>query len=203
MGQRPDPDRVARFKSIISEEMRTQLKAQTGSELPNKVIACVGGGSNAAGAFYHFIEEQNVELVAVEAAGKGVESGETAATMVKGREGVIHGSMTMLMQNNDGQITEPYSISAGLDYPGVGPIHAYLDKTKRSKTINATDAEALNAAMELSRLEGIIPALESAHALAGLAKLDLKKEDVVVVNLSGRGDKDMETYMKYLADESI
>ena len=198
VGPHPYPDMVARFQSIISEEMMLQLSQQENTSLPHKVIACVGGGSNAAGAFYHFIEEPAVELIAVEAAGKGVESGKTAATMVKGDPGVIHGSMTMLMQNTDGQIVEPYSISAGLDYPGVGPLHAYLGKTDRSTNMNATDNEALEAALELSKLEGIIPALESAHALAALNKLRLKSDEIVVVNLSGRGDKDMETYMKFL-----
>lgn len=203
VGPHPYPDMVARFQSVISEEIQLQLMAQEKQAYPDKVIACVGGGSNAAGAFYHFIEEPRVELIAVEAAGMGVNSGETAATMVKGKQGVIHGSMTMLMQSEDGQITEPYSISAGLDYPGVGPLHAYLGDTNRASFLNVTDAEALAAAMELSRLEGIIPALESAHALAALNKIEFKKNEIVVVNLSGRGDKDMETYMKYLADEQI
>jgi tryptophan synthase beta chain len=203
VGPHPYPDMVARFQSVISEEIQLQLMAQEKQTYPDKVIACVGGGSNAAGAFYHFIEEPRVELIAVEAAGMGVDSGETAATMVKGKQGVIHGSMTMLMQSEDGQITEPYSISAGLDYPGVGPLHAYLGNKNRAKFMSATDEEALAAAMELSRLEGIIPALESAHALAALKKIDFKKNEIVVVNLSGRGDKDMETYMKYLANEQI
>lgn len=196
VGPHPYPDMVARFQSIISEEMRYQLKEQTGRKNPDTVIACVGGGSNAAGAFYHFLDEEEVELVAVEAAGLGVDSGETAATSVVGEDGVIHGSRTLLMQTEDGQIVEPYSISAGLDYPGIGPIHAHLCKTGRVKFENATDEEALDAVFELTELEGIIPALESAHALASLKKLEFKKDQVVVVNLSGRGDKDMDTYIR-------
>lgn len=197
VGFHPYPDMVARFQSVISEEMRVQLKEKFGNPNPDYIIACVGGGSNAAGAFYHYLEEESVKLIAVEAAGLGVESGETAATMQKGSQGVIHGSMTMLMQDEDGQITEPYSISAGLDYPGVGPLHAHLFKTGRAEFLNATDEEALAAAFELTKLEGIIPALESAHALAVLGKMDLKEEDIVVLNLSGRGDKDLDTYMKH------
>ena len=189
---------VARFQAIISEEMRSQLKEQTGSELPNYVIACVGGGSNAAGAFYHFLDEESVKLVAVEASGLGVFSGETAATTSIGETGVIHGSKTLLMQDDDGQIVEPYSISAGLDYPGIGPIHAHLFKSGRGTFLDATDDEALQAAFRLTKLEGIIPALESSHALASLEKMVFKADDVVVVNVSGRGDKDMETYMNIM-----
>ena len=196
VGPHPYPDMVARFQSIISEEMKWQLKEHTGKENPDTVIACVGGGSNAAGAFYHFLDNEDVELIAVEAAGKGADTDETAATTVVGDDGIIHGSKTLLMQTDDGQIIEPYSISAGLDYPGIGPVHANLYKTGRVKFLNATDDEAINAVFELTGLEGIIPALESAHALAALKKLELSPDQVVVINLSGRGDKDMDTYIK-------
>lgn len=198
VGPHPYPDMVARFQSVISSEIREQLKEQAGTELPDMVIACVGGGSNAAGAFYHFLEDEEVKLVAVEAAGQGVDSGMTAATTRAGRVGVLHGSKSLVMQTDDGQVTEPYSISAGLDYPGIGPLHAHLFDTDRAIFTSATDAEALQAAFELAQMEGIIPALESAHALAALQKLDLKPNDSIVVNLSGRGDKDMGTYMKNL-----
>ncbi|MDQ2862806.1 MAG: tryptophan synthase subunit beta [Bacteroidota bacterium] len=198
VGPHPYPDMVARFQSVISKEMRAQLKEKTGSELPNYVIACVGGGSNAAGAFYHFLDEKSVNLVAVEAAGEGINSGMSAATTQLGTEGVLHGSKSLVMQTEDGQVTEPHSISAGLDYPGIGPMHAHLFKSKRAQFMSATDKESLDAAFELARLEGIIPALESAHALFVLNKMEFKKDDVVVVNLSGRGDKDMDTYMKYI-----
>ena len=197
VGPHPYPDMVARFQSVISEEIRWQLDEQTGRENPTRVIACVGGGSNAAGAFYHFLDQENVELIGVEAAGKGVDTAETAATLTLGTPGVLHSSRSILMQTNDGQITEPYSISAGLDYPGIGPLHANLFATKRAKYLWATDAEVLDAALELTQLEGIIPALESAHALAVLKKIQMKPEDVTIVNLSGRGDKDMETYLKH------
>lgn len=193
VGPHPYPDMVARFQSIISKEMKEQL-----GKRPDYVIACVGGGSNAAGAFYHFLDEEAVQLIAVEAAGLGVNSGHSAATMVLGKPGIIHGSKTMLMQTEDGQITEPYSISAGLDYPGVGPIHANLFKTGRAKFVSATDDEALQAAYLLARLEGIIPALESAHALAYLEKLNTNVTETVIVNLSGRGDKDLATYIKHM-----
>lgn len=196
VGPHPYPDIVARFQAIISEEIRWQLKEKTGKELPQYVIACVGGGSNAMGAFYHFLDDPSVTLVAVEAAGMGVESHETAASIACGTIGVIQGARTMLMQDDDGQIIEPYSISAGLDYPGIGPAHAHLAHVGRSKVLAATDHEALQAAFELTRMEGIIPALESSHALAALPKLSFKKDDVVVVNVSGRGDKDMDTYIK-------
>lgn len=201
VGPHPYPDMVARFQAIISEEMEYQLEEKIGRNYPDKVIACVGGGSNAAGAFYHFLDNEKVELIAVEADGLGVTTGETAATTQIGTEGIIHGSKTLLMQNSEGQITEPYSISAGLDYPGVGPLHAHLFKSGRGTFLGATDKEALKAAFELTQLEGIIPALESSHALAALNKLDLKSDECVVVNLSGRGDKDMETYMKIMDDE--
>jgi tryptophan synthase beta chain len=197
VGPHPYPDMVARFQSVISEEIRWQLEEQTGSENPTRVIACVGGGSNAAGAFYHFLDQENVELIGVEAAGLGVDTPETAATLTLGSPGVLHSSRSILMQTDDGQITEPYSISAGLDYPGIGPMHANLFTSKRAKYLWATDAEVLDAALELTQLEGIIPALESAHALAVLKKIQLKPEEVTVINLSGRGDKDMETYLKH------
>lgn len=196
VGPHPYPDMVARLQSVISKEIKNQLKRN-----PHYVIACVGGGSNAAGAFYHFLYDKKVKLVAVEAAGKGIHSGHSAATMALGKPGIIHGSKTILMQNADGQITEPYSISAGLDYPGVGPIHAHLFKTGRAQFVSATDEEALHAAYLLAKLEGIIPALESAHALAYLEKLNAKKNETVVVNLSGRGDKDMTTYIKRMNHE--
>jgi len=198
VGPHPYPDMVAKFQSIISEEMKKQLLEKENSENPTRVIACVGGGSNAAGAFYHFLENKNVELIAAEAAGLGIDSGHSAATSVLGKPGIIHGSKTLLMQTEDGQITEPYSISAGLDYPGVGPMHAHLFETGRAKFISITDDEAVQAAFELCQLEGIIPALESAHALACLSKLKFEKDDINVINLSGRGDKDLETFMKYL-----
>lgn len=197
VGPHPYPDMVARFQSVISAEMRIQLKEQTGDELPTRVMACVGGGSNAAGAFYHFLDDEQVELIGVEAAGKGVDTNETAATLFVGKPGVLHASKTMLMQTSDGQITEPYSISAGLDYPGIGPLHAHLYKTGRAKFLSATDEEVLKAALLLTQKEGIIPALESAHALAALDKIKMKPEDVTVINLSGSGNKDMETYLNY------
>ena len=196
VGPHPYPDLVARLQAVISEEMRAQLLKKTGSELPNFVVACVGGGSNAAGAFYHFLDEPTVRLIAVEAAGHGIHSGHSAATSVLGTPGIIHGSRTLLMQDEHGQITEPYSLSAGLDYPGIGPLHAYLGAMGRSEFIAITDDEALAAVSELSRLEGIIPALETAHALAALGQLGAGPDDVVVVNLSGRGDKDLDTYLK-------
>jgi tryptophan synthase beta subunit len=195
VGPHPYPDMVARFQSVISEEMKAQLQEKTGKTHPDKIIACVGGGSNAAGAFYHFLDNQEVELIAVEADGLGIATGETAATTQTGTEGIIHGSKTLLMQNSEGQITEPYSISAGLDYPGIGALLAHLFKSKRGTFLGATDQEALDAAFELTRLEGIIPALESAHALAALKMLDFKKDECVVINLSGRGDKDLATYV--------
>jgi tryptophan synthase beta chain len=198
VGPHPYPDMVARFQSIISEEIKKQLLEKTGSELPTHVVACVGGGSNAAGAFYHFLDDEAVKLVAVEAAGCGINSGMSAATTQLGKPGILHGSKSLLMQTEDGQVTEPHSISAGLDYPGIGPLHAHLFESGRGIFMSATDEEALQAAFELSKLEGIIPALETAHALFILNKMNLKKEDVVVVCLSGRGDKDLDTYMKYL-----
>jgi tryptophan synthase beta chain len=198
VGPHPYPDMVARFQSVISEEIRVQLKEKTGSELPTHVIACVGGGSNAAGTFYHFLEEPEVELIAVEAAGRGIHSGMSAATTQLGKPGVLHGSRSYVMQTEDGQVVEPHSISAGLDYPGIGPLHAHLFDSGRGTFLSATDEEAVSAAFELTRLEGIIPALESAHALAGLDQLQLNERDVVVLCLSGRGDKDMSTYMRVM-----
>lgn len=197
VGPHPYPDMVALFQSIISEEIKTQLQAICATGLPDFVIACVGGGSNAAGAFFHFLEEESVQLIAVEAAGEGVNSGRSAATSQLGTVGILHGSKSLLMQTEDGQVIEPHSISAGLDYPGIGPLHAHLFTTKRAQFLNATDQEAITAAFELAKLEGIIPALESAHALAALKKMDFKKEDIVVVNLSGRGDKDMAAFMNH------
>lgn len=196
VGPHPYPDMVARFQSVISEEIKWQLKEHTGSEQPTHVVACVGGGSNAAGTFYHFLEEFSVQLVAVEAAGHGVKTGMSAATTQLGKPGVLHGSKSLVMQTEDGQVVEPHSISAGLDYPGIGPLHAHLFETGRASFLSATDDEAVEAAFELTRLEGIIPALESAHAIAGLNQLKLTSKDTVVVCLSGRGDKDMATYMR-------
>lgn len=201
VGPHPYPDMVARFQSVISEEMRYQLEEHTGRDYPDAVIACVGGGSNAAGAFYHFLNDERVRLIAVEAAGLGIDSGESAATSVLGTEGVIHGSRTLLMQTEDGQIIEPYSISAGLDYPGIGPMHAHLIKSGRAEAIHVTDEEALKAALDVSRTEGIIPALETAHAFSALDKIKYNADDVLVICLSGRGDKDLDTYMKYLDRE--
>lgn len=197
VGPHPFPDMVAKFQSIISEETRKQLEEKTGNKNPDYAIACVGGGSNAMGMFYHYLEEKSVKLIAVEAAGKGVESGYSAATSLLGKEGVLHGSRSILMQTEDGQVVEPHSISAGLDYPGIGPQHAWLHKTGRAEYLHATDDEAMQAGLELTRLEGIIPAIESAHALAALKKVNFKPQDVVVVCLSGRGDKDLATYMNY------
>ena len=197
VGPHPYPDMVARFQSVISEETRKQLKEKTGSETPDYVLACVGGGSNAMGMFYHFLDDQDVKLIAVEAAGKGVESGESAATTLLGKEGVLHGSRSLLMQTDDGQVVEPYSISAGLDYPGIGPQHAHLFKVKRAEYVSITDEEAMKAGLLCARLEGIIPAIESAHALAHLEKMKFTGKETVVICLSGRGDKDLDTYMKY------
>ncbi len=198
VGPHPYPDIVTRFQSVISEEIKVQLGEKTGRDYPDYLVACVGGGSNAAGAYFHYLEDERVRLVSVEAAGLGVDSGMSAATSVLGTTGIIHGSKTLLMQDRDGQIEEPYSISAGLDYPGVGPLHAWLAKTGRSEVLTATDEEALQAALLCTRKEGIIPALETAHALAVLDKLSAGEEDIVVVNLSGRGDKDMDTYIDKL-----
>jgi tryptophan synthase beta chain len=198
VGPHPYPDMVARFQSVISKEMRLQLKEKLGNELPTHVVACVGGGSNAAGAFYHFLNEPTVALVAVEAAGHGVHSGLSAATTQLGTHGILHGSKSIVMQTIDGQVVEPHSISAGLDYPGIGPLHAFLYESKRGTFLSATDEEALASAFHISQIEGIIPALETAHAFSVLPKLGLKPTDVVVVCLSGRGDKDLATYMEHL-----
>ncbi len=200
VGPHPYPDLVARFQSIISYEIKQQLMQAEGTENPDYVIACVGGGSNAIGAFYHFLDNPSVKLIATEAAGMGTETNKTAASLAKGSPGIIHGSRTYLMQTADGQIIEPYSISAGLDYPGIGPIHAYLNDKKRAAYISITDFEALNAGYELAHIEGIIPALESAHALAVLNKKKFEKDEIIIINLSGRGDKDLETFQKYKAD---
>jgi len=197
VGPHPYPDMVARFQSVISEEVKKQLQEKENRDAPDYVVACVGGGSNAAGLYYHYLDNTKVGIIAVEAAGKGIDSGESAATSALGKEGIIHGSKTLLMQTPDGQITEPYSISAGLDYPGVGPMHAHLFHSKRGEFISVTDADAMQAGLELSKLEGIIPAIETAHALAIFKDRKFKKDDVVVVNLSGRGDKDLNTYIEY------
>jgi tryptophan synthase beta chain len=197
VGPHPYPDMVARFQSVISKEIKSQLLEKEGRENPDYVIACVGGGSNAAGAYYHFLDEKDVHIIAVEAAGLGVDSGESAATSALGKIGIIHGSKTLLMQTPDGQITEPYSISAGLDYPGVGPMHANLFATGRAQFISITDDQAMNWGLQLSKMEGIIPAIESAHAFAVLDEMKFKPEDIVVLNLSGRGDKDLNTYIDY------
>ena len=198
VGPHPYPDMVARFQSVISEEIKWQLLEHEGRDYPDKIIACVGGGSNAAGAFYHFLDNDKVELIAAEPAGLGLESGKTAATTKKGKPGVLHAAKTLLMQTEDGQVVEPYSISAGLDYPGIGPMHAHLFDSGRGKFEYVTDEDALKACFEVSKLEGIIPALETAHAFAVLKNIELNKEDIIVINLSGRGDKDLSTLMKYI-----
>jgi tryptophan synthase beta chain len=198
VGPHPYPDMVARFQSIISQEIRNQLLEQTGSETPDYVVACVGGGSNAAGVFYHFLDDENVKLIAAEAAGLGIKSGKSAATSFLGKPGILHGSKSLLMQTDDGQVVEPHSISAGLDYPGIGPLHAHLWETGRAKFFGITDDESIKAGFELAKLEGIIPAIESSHALAVLNYLNAGPSEKVVIGLSGRGDKDLATYMKYL-----
>jgi tryptophan synthase beta chain len=197
VGPHPYPDMVARFQSVISEEIKSQLLEKEGREAPDYVVACVGGGSNAAGIYYHYLDDPKVGIIAVEAAGKGILSGESAATSALGKEGIIHGSKTLLMQTPDGQITEPYSISAGLDYPGIGPMHANLFRTGRAEFISVTDEDAMKAGQELAKLEGIIPAIETSHALAIFEDRKFKKDDIVVLNLSGRGDKDLNTYIEY------
>ena len=201
VGPHPYPDMVARFQSVISEEIKKQLKEKIAKENPDAIIACVGGGSNAAGAFYHFLNEASVRLIGVEAAGQGIDTGHTAATLAIGTPGVIHACKTMLMQDAYGQITEPYSISAGLDYPGIGPLHAHLNESKRAQFLSITDEEALQAAFLLCKLEGIIPALESSHAVAALEKIKFTEKETIVLNLSGRGDKDLETYMKHMNNQ--
>lgn len=200
VGPHPYPDMVARFQSVISAEIRQQLAEKTGSELPDYVLACVGGGSNAAGAFYHFMDEPSVKLIALEAAGKGVNSGHSAATTALGKPGILHGSKSLLMQSPDGQVIEPYSISAGLDYPGIGPLHAHLFTTGRATFVPVTDEEAMEAGLLCSRLEGIIPAIETAHALAYLEKLNAAPDETVIICLSGRGDKDLQTYINWFGD---
>ena len=197
VGPHPFPDMVARFQSVISEEIMYQLEATEGRSAPDYVVACVGGGSNAAGAFYHYLDDENVKLVNVEASGLGLDSGKTAATTDKGSSGILHGFKTLLMQDGDGQVTEPYSISAGLDYPGIGPLHAYLHASKRAVFKYVTDKEAMDAGVNLSKKEGIIPAIETAHAFAALDQMELEEDDVVVINLSGRGDKDLQTYIDF------
>jgi tryptophan synthase beta chain len=200
VGPHPYPDMVARLQSVISAEIRVQLKAHEGREKPDYLIACVGGGSNAAGTIYHYLDDEDVKIILAEAGGKGVDSGLTAATIALGQPGVLHGSYSLVIQDENGQVTEPYSVSAGLDYPGVGPLHANLARVHRATVIPINDDEALRAAQLLTRIEGIIPALESAHALAALEKVHFKPDDIVVLTVSGRGDKDMETYMKYFKD---
>ncbi len=203
VGPHPYPDMVARFQSVISKEIRWQLKEKKGTEVPTHVIACVGGGSNAAGAFYHFLDEASVQIVAVEAAGHGINSGMSAATTQLGRDGILHGSRSLVMQTEDGQVTEPHSISAGLDYPGIGPLHAHLFDSGRAQFLSATDDEALQSSFEIARLEGIIPALETGHAFAALKQLSLTEKDIVVICLSGRGDKDLATYMKVMEEMGV
>ncbi len=200
VGPHPYPDMVARLQSVISSEIKTQLMEKEGRDYPDRLIACVGGGSNAAGTIYHYLDSSDVKITLAEAAGLGIDTNETAATMQVGSMGIIHGAKTMLMQSEDGQIIEPYSISAGLDYPGVGPLHAYLHSVGRAEVMAITDNEAMDAAFELTQLEGIIPAIESAHALGALQQIDFKAGEVVVLTLSGRGDKDMDTYLKYYGD---
>lgn len=197
VGPHPYPDMVARLQSVISEEIRKQLKEQEGRETPDYIIACLGGGSNAAGATYHFLDDESVKIIFAEAGGKGVETGLSAATINTGRVGVLHGSKTLIMLDENDEVIEPYSISAGLDYPGIGPLYAYLDQQKRAQTLAITDDEAMEAAFELTNLEGIIPAIESSHALGVLGRVKFDKDDIVVLNLSGRGDKDMETFIAY------
>ena len=203
VGPHPYPDMVTRFQSVISAELKSQVKVKTGNENPQAVIACVGGGSNAAGAFFHYLDELSVRLIAVEAAGEGIDSGRSAATTRLGTKGILHGSRSLVMQTADGQIVEPHSISAGLDYPGIGPLHAHLFASGRASYYSATDEEAMSAAFQLARLEGIIPALESAHALAILEKIHFNKEENIVICLSGRGDKDLDTYMKAMSNLKI
>lgn len=203
VGPHPYPDLVTRLQGVISAELKEQLFEKTGRSNPDYIIACVGGGSNAAGAFYHYLDCEDVKLIAVEASGRGVDTNESAATMLLGRPGIIHGSRTMLMQDDDGQILEPYSVSAGLDYPGIGPIHSFLHECGRAQFMYASDEEALEAAFRLTRMEGIVPALESAHALAALEKISFSEKDLVVVNISGRGDKDMAAYMHYMKEHQL
>ncbi|MDR2681056.1 MAG: tryptophan synthase subunit beta [Tannerella sp.] len=202
VGPHPYPDMVARLQSVISEEIKQQLEEAEGRDYPDYLMACVGGGSNAAGTIYHYLDDRRVKIILAEAGGEGIRSGRSAATICLGKEGILHGARTLVMQNEDGQIEEPYSISAGLDYPGIGPLHANLSATKRADVLAVDDGEALSAVFELTRLEGIIPALESAHVLGALPKLNFRPQDVVVLTVSGRGDKDMETYLKFMTDNN-
>ncbi len=197
VGPHPYPDMVTRLQSVISKEVKTQLLEKEGRDYPDYLIACVGGGSNAAGLYYHYLNNEKVKIIAVEAAGKGIDSGESAATIKLGKIGIMHGSKTLLMQNDDGQIIEPYSISAGLDYPGIGPLHSHLYETERAKFVSVNDSEAMDWGLALSQIEGIIPAIETAHAFSILDTMAFKKDDILVFNCSGRGDKDLETYIKY------
>ena len=197
VGPHPYPDMVARFQSVISDEIKTQLLSVEKRDYPDYLIACVGGGSNAAGLYYNYLENTNVNIIAVEAAGKGIQTGKSAATSILGKEGIIHGSKTLLMQSKDGQITEPYSISAGLDYPGIGPMHANLYRSKRAKFVSVTDEEAMNWGLTLSQMEGIIPAIETAHAFSVLDTMKFNPSDILIFNCSGRGDKDLDTYINY------
>jgi len=197
VGPHPFPDMVARFQSVISKEIKEQLIELEGRDFPDYLVACVGGGSNAAGLYYHYLNNEKVKIIAVEAAGKGIDSGESAATIKLGKIGIMHGSKTLLMQNDDGQIIEPYSISAGLDYPGIGPLHSHLYETERAKFVSVNDSEAMDWGLALSQIEGIIPAIETAHAFSILDTMAFKKDDILVFNCSGRGDKDLETYIKY------
>ena len=197
VGPHPYPDMVTRLQAVISKEVKTQLLEKEGRDYPDYLIACVGGGSNAAGLYYHYLNNEKVKIIAVEAAGKGINSGESAATTKLGKIGIMHGSKTLLMQNDDGQIIEPYSISAGLDYPGIGPLHSHLYETERAKFVSVNDSEAMDWGLALSQIEGIIPAIETAHAFSILDTMAFKKDDILVFNCSGRGDKDLETYIKY------
>ena len=197
VGPHPYPDLVARLQSVISEEIKKQLLEKEGRDYPDYLMACVGGGSNAAGTIYHYLNDERVKIVLAEAGGKGIESGMSAATIHLGRTGILHGSRTLVMQDEDGQIEEPYSVSAGLDYPGIGPLHAYLSRCGRARVVAVNDDQALQAAYELTRLEGIIPALESAHILGALEKIKFRPSDIVVLTVSGRGDKDLPVYLQY------
>lgn len=203
VGPHPYPDMVARLQSVISEEIKKQLMALEGRDTPDYLIACVGGGSNAAGTIYHYVDDEKVKIVLAEAGGKGIDTGLSAATIQLGKTGIIHGAKTLVIQNEDGQIEEPYSISAGLDYPGIGPMHANLSLKKRATVFAINDDEAIRAAFELTRLEGIVPALESAHALGALEKINFKPDDIVVLTVSGRGDKDIDTYLREFSNTHI
>lgn len=196
MGPHPYPDIVAKMQSVISEEIKWQLQEKIGRDYPDYLIACVGGGSNAAGTIYHYIDDARVKIILAEAGGHGIDTDYTAATIHCGTEGILHGARTLVMQTDDGQIKEAFTISAGLDYPGIGPMHADLAAKGREKVLAINDDEAIYAGYELTRMEGIIPAIESAHAVAALKKIKFQPDDVVVLTVSGRGDKDVETYLK-------